>query len=391
MTRIIVVNKKEILRNSSLTEGSIDDYGTVDTLALSGGQLIVEAGAVAKFVTLTGGEEIVLARGRDVSAQIKGGRQKVYGVASGAVLTQGLQDVYGLAVDTVVVGGQLVIESGGKASAVLLNGGQELVQAGGVDVGAKVQESRQIVYGAARNVGLFANGVQEVHGLATGTCVFGGSLIVEAGGTAKGASIGFGEEQVRVGGEDDGATIGRGVQNVEGLAVGAKILAGGLQVVYGTAKDTLVRGATAEFGRGAQEVYGTAFNSDVNGGLDYIHSGGCADGTTKVRHGGELHMDSAATLLGGVLLGQGGRLMLDADLLGGGGVTVESGAAAKIDLAGFAFDAAHSAYELLNGVLAVSEGDARRSLQLSPLNDAARISLGGDGHGGTMVTILNKA
>jgi autotransporter passenger strand-loop-strand repeat protein len=77
---------------------------------------IVSGGHMSNgLVVLSGGTEIVSAGGTDDGAQISGGQQEVYGIASGATVFSGSQ----------------VVESGGVAAGTVLSGGTEYVSSGG--------------------------------------------------------------------------------------------------------------------------------------------------------------------------------------------------------------------------------------------------------------------
>jgi autotransporter passenger strand-loop-strand repeat protein len=110
----------------------------------SGGTLAVLSGGIARPVTIaSGGLDIVSARGSDFGAQVSGGTQLVYGLASGATLMTGLQ----------------VIESGGIASRTLVSSGGTLdVLSGGTAVAPQ----------------LFAGGALVLNGLLSGFVVSSG-------------------------------------------------------------------------------------------------------------------------------------------------------------------------------------------------------------------------
>ena len=93
----------------------------------SGGTLAVLSGGIARPVTIaSGGLDIVSARGSDFGAQVSGGTQLVYGLASGATLMTGLQviELGSIASRTLVSsGGTLDVLSGGTAVAPQLFAG----------------------------------------------------------------------------------------------------------------------------------------------------------------------------------------------------------------------------------------------------------------------------
>ncbi len=85
----------------------------------SGGTLIVLSGGLADPTTIyAGGKEIISSGGSDAGAQISGGTQSVFGLASGATMFTGSQ----------------VVQSGGKVSGTTLSGGTERVNSGGTAI-----------------------------------------------------------------------------------------------------------------------------------------------------------------------------------------------------------------------------------------------------------------
>jgi len=148
---------------------------------------------------LLGGSEIIASTGIDSGAQISGGEQDLFGLASGVTVFTGSQVVEsgGIASNTTVSsGGSLVVLSSGLADpAIIYSGGSETISAGGTDLGALV------------------SGTQLDYGFASGVTLSYGTQVVEAGGTASGTIVNFsGTEQVF--GRDVGATLLAGGQAI---------------------------------------------------------------------------------------------------------------------------------------------------------------------------------
>ena len=90
-----------------------------DSVVSSGGLLVVSSGGLADPTRImSGGKEIVNANGTDYGAQISGGTQLVFGLASGATALSGVQ----------------VVGSGGTAIGTVFSGGSLIVSAGGTDI-----------------------------------------------------------------------------------------------------------------------------------------------------------------------------------------------------------------------------------------------------------------
>jgi autotransporter passenger strand-loop-strand repeat protein len=108
----------------------------------------------------------------------------------------------GLASNTTVSGGNLLVLSSGLADpATIYSGGSETVSSGGTDLGALISGGTQFDYG-------FANGVT----------VFTGSEVVQSGGIASGTIVrSGGSEMVASGGSDIGARISGGTDSNDPL------------------------------------------------------------------------------------------------------------------------------------------------------------------------------
>ena len=151
----------------------------------SGGTLDVLSGGLADPTTIySGGREIVSAHGTDDGAQISGGKQLVYGSASGATVFTGTQVVEsgGTANNTTVSSGgtEIVLSGGTDIDATIDTGGTAIIAAGGIletTIGGTA-----IVSGTVTNSGmLFASGSGSLVEIASGAVVNGGIAMVGNG------------------------------------------------------------------------------------------------------------------------------------------------------------------------------------------------------------------
>jgi autotransporter passenger strand-loop-strand repeat protein len=192
--------------------------GTVsNTIVSSGGTLSVLSGGVVDPTKIyAGGSEVISADGTDDAAQISGGTQLDYGLASSATVFAGSQ----------------VVESGGTASSTTVFSGAELVEPDGT----------------ADNTTVGNGGIQYVDGVASATTILnGGTEYVSAGGSTVAAIIDSGGSViVAAGGSVDGITISGGtLELASGASVGSEDLTfagSGGDLVLNNAFDGLVAG-----------------------------------------------------------------------------------------------------------------------------------------------------
>ena len=130
--------------------------GLTSNLSISrGGTLVVLSGGLADPTTIySGGKEVVSANGTDAGAQISGGTQLVYGLASGVTIFAGLQVVEsgGTAVDVTIysggttinaVGGTISVQDGATVSGTLVNSGAVNVADGAIlELGATILNNK---------------------------------------------------------------------------------------------------------------------------------------------------------------------------------------------------------------------------------------------------------
>jgi autotransporter passenger strand-loop-strand repeat protein len=177
----------EIEGNASKGPGT----GTGATIN-SGGQLLVDGFGVANTATINkGGNETIQAAGTDNNATLSGGRQFVQGgnapgVANATtILSGGFQQVTGVANGAQILGGaQDVVSAGIANSTTVSSGGLQEIDAGGLANGTTVL--------ACGTLALFGNG--SAVGL---TLNNGGNLIIGSGATVNGALISGAIEKTR--------------------------------------------------------------------------------------------------------------------------------------------------------------------------------------------------
>ena len=131
-----------------------------------------ESTGTASGTVLSGGIAVVNAGGIDFNTQIVGGEQTFSALANGATIFRfGSQSSGGSAIDfTILIGGLLVVSSGGYADPGTLSGGTEVISAGGSDDGTQISGGTEFVYGTATNATIFLGSqVVESSGIASGT------------------------------------------------------------------------------------------------------------------------------------------------------------------------------------------------------------------------------
>ena len=183
--------------------GIINVFGTDNTTTLTTGGVenVMSGGSAAGTIITSGGQQVISAGG----------------VATGvAVETLGIQTVTsgGSAVNSSVVGGDVVVTSGGVATNLVMSTGELIVKAGGVATGA------------IGNGGLFE---VMTGGTISGTALNGGQILLE-GGTAANTQVGGGGSLIVASG---------------GVANGTVVLAGSSETVYagGTANGIQLNGS----------------------------------------------------------------------------------------------------------------------------------------------------
>ena len=363
-------------------------FGAANAVVVVAGSQVVEEAGTASGTVLSGGIEIVSAGGTDVSAQIVGGEQDVFGVANSAIVFAGSQVVEpgGIVSNTLVLsGGTIELLGGSVASALSISsGGTFEIASGYVLSGYNAPDgvtlelgsggTEVVVSGATDFATQIVGGEQDVFGVANSAIVFAGSQVVETGGIASGTTLSGGSEIVASGGADVGATV----------------LSGGFQVVLSR---------------------GTSFNETIStGGTEVISADGVNSGTT-VEVGGLLIVEPGGSAIGATINSGGTAELIGsntADLIplsgaiiaiGSGAVTVGLGGTSSavlagvtisglqagdaIDLTDIPFSAGAAAF-VSGSDLVISVGVNRYELGLDPSTDLTgdqlRVANDGTGH-----------
>ncbi len=374
---------------------------------------------------VSGGSEVVSAHGTDDGAQISGGKQLVYGSASGATVFTGSQvvELGGTANNTTVSSGgtEIVLSGGTDIGATILTGGTAIVSSGGIF---------ELTSGTTGLPNLLAGATLEVGSGAVFSSVVSSGVGVEvlSGGTYSG-TIGNGIVLVAPGGTADVTFLSTGT--------------GGLEIEDTHANPTAYSGVVSGFGGvghsnhtqfidlgrvaySAGETATYSANGSNTGGVLTVSSGGTAVaeitlvGTYKTSN---FHISSGigdsvkitdpsaeqqpgnapATIAGGTVLeintadsgkvtfsGTGGMLLLDQPSVFTGAI---SGFAAgdALDLTDIAFGADTTLGYSVNatgtgGTLSVSDGMHNASITLFGQYAAVGFQVGSDHGGGAIIT-----
>ena len=283
---------------SGYTETISSGQTSTGLIVLPGGTDIVASGGVGIGTTLNAAYEFIYNGGVASGTQIVGDQYvDAGGVARNATVSGGgAQLTYGTASGTTdVSGGYDAVFSGGVANGTMLNGGYEYVYGGGVASGTQIVAGAQYVDpgGVANGATVGAGGAQLVYGTASSTTdVSGGYDAVQSGGVASGTMVNGGYEYIYGGGVASGTHILAGAQYDDpgGVAISATVGAGGVQLVYAAASNTLV----------------------ASGGTGYVYSGGVVSGTTI--SGGTVNLESGGMVNGAITFApSGGGILFDAD------------------------------------------------------------------------------
>ncbi|EHX6162032.1 autotransporter adhesin Ag43 [Salmonella enterica subsp. enterica serovar Canada] len=368
-----VIDNHDTQRVSGETNDTVINTGLGPDSEGNGGGQGVEDGGVSNRTTINdGGLQWVDAGGLATDTTVNaGGGQSVAGQTKGTVLNGGEQYVHsgGVADGTVInTGGYQTVKAGGTAANTVVNTGSE----GGPD--SENDDAGQWVYGTAQNTTINANGrqvVQEggvstdtvinsggdqsVHGNAENTQLDGGYQYVHSGGVADGTVINEGGYQtVKAGGTATNTVVNTGseggpdAENSDG------------QWVYGTAENTTINAngrqvineggaatTTTIYSGGDQSVHGYAEDTVLDGGYQYVHSGGIAVNTTINSSGWQVVKEGAQARdttvnSNGILQVNAGGVASDVTINAGGALVTNTDAdvSGTNRLGGFSVDSA---------------------------------------------------
>jgi autotransporter passenger strand-loop-strand repeat protein len=408
-----IVSAHGVALVAQISGGTQLDYGSASGAIITAGAQIVESGGVASSTKLRGGSETISAHGTDFAAQISGGTQFVYGSATSAVIVGGAQAIKagGTASGTIVSVGSETVSAGGKDLAAQISGGTQLdygvasggtnnggtliVESGGVVSGALVVNAAAsetiTAHGSDFGAVISNGGSQFVYGYASGTIVSQGSYqTIEAGGKAISAVLyealqlvsgtsaaashtsisqfsyqyvaggvatsavitGDGEQLLGFAGGGAGGTgsatytsVGYGQQYVGDIGIGfasvTTVGSNGEQFVgYGNgtgtaASTTILSGGQQQVGIGGT---GTASATTVSsGGTEVVGSHGVAH-ATKILAGGTAIVAAGGTALdivvssgASVTISSGGSALLSGGIIGSGAtITIAAGGTAAV-------------------------------------------------------------
>lgn len=209
--------------------------------------------------------------------------QLLFGEANSTIINTGLE--YGADNDA-NTGGQFVQGGGVANQTTINNSGLQGVLAGGIATDTTVN----------------SGGGQSVHGQASGTMLDGGTQWVHSGGITSGTIINKdGTQLVKAGAQATGTVVNTGAQGgpdaenddgqwVAGTATDTTINTDGRQIIAvgGLATGTVIKAG------GDQSVQGSANNTRLDGGNQYVHAGASATDTV-INVGGWQVVKSGAT------------------------------------------------------------------------------------------------
>jgi fibronectin-binding autotransporter adhesin len=158
------------MTSTTVSSGGVFDVGGPASFAGITSNLVASANST---VIVGGGVETVFSGSKDLAAQIRGGTQYDYSLASGVTVSGGAQvvDSGGTANGTTLSsGGAQFVTSGTASGTVVSSGGVEIVTTGGSDVGARIGGGTEII---------------SFGGVATGDTIVTGSQVISSGGTAR--------------------------------------------------------------------------------------------------------------------------------------------------------------------------------------------------------------
>lgn len=346
----------------------VENGGTASFTTVSAGYQFISSGGVASGTTLlSAGYQDVLSGGNAVSAVVSG-EQAVEGTASFATLIDGRQTVLsgGVATGTVLSSGSYeVVSVGGSAAGTTIgSGGLAYVYSGGTASGTHVESGGVLVvlpHGSATGTTVDSGGLVITSGVAV---LSGTSVVTDVPAVLSGNVVSAGQvELVLPQGSALSAVIDYGALYDYSHASGTVVSGGDLMVTgSGVTTGTTVDGGTDYILSG-----GSAVSTTVSAGYEDISAGGVASGTTLT--GGDQFVFSggsaAATSVGsgsyqivssggsatGTSVGSGGIEYVDA-LAVASGTAVGSGGNLYVFSAGAASGAVISA----GGVGWVSSG-----------------------------------
>jgi autotransporter passenger strand-loop-strand repeat protein len=273
------------------------------------------------------------------------------GTSINTTLTNGVEDIYGIASNTTVNSGSVYLgwvnNSGGTSFNTILAGfatSEVVEQAETTGTIIRGQSASEILrWGGAVSTTVSSGGTLDLDvfhddyfnvdypSVSLDTVVESGGQEILTYGNATSTTINSGgKQEVLVDNGDPGqniasnAVINGGQQDVYNSAINTTINSGGVQnvYVYGFAVGTQI------FNAGIENVSGVVAGTSINGGTQEVFSGGVADNTTVSGIFGLQFVSSGGTTVGTVIIGGGVEQLYgiaSGSVVNGGSLNVSSG------------------------------------------------------------------
>lgn len=274
--------------------------GTIFTML--GGEQYVFKGGSGTVVDMSGGTQIVRVSGNGTIETLNGGEQNVMGGGTGLVSTMnsGSQVISSNGTGTVdtLNGGTQTVGNGGKGTVNYLNGGEQNITGGGTGlVGALNSGTQTVAGGGNGTVSTMLGGTQVVSSGGKGTvnALNGGTQIVAVGGTSLDTVLNSGGTvYLSSGGNISNITYSGGMQIIDNITSGYDNMtlgSGGTNVTMGIISGAQMSGTIINSG-GEQLILngGTALDTELNGGIMQMSSGGIVSGMTMT--GGSMVLEN---------------------------------------------------------------------------------------------------
>lgn len=238
--------------------------GTIVTM-LDGEQYVFKGGS-ATVVDMSGGTQIVRVSGNGMIETLNGGEQNIMGGGTGLVSTMN--------------SGSQVISSSGTGTVDTLNGGTQTVAGGGNGTVSTMLGGTQVVSSSGKG---------------TVNALNGGTQIVAVGGTSLDTVLNSGGTvYLGSGGNISNITYSGGMQIIDNITSGYDNMtlgSGGTNVTMGIISGAQMSGTIINSG-GEQLILngGTALDTELNGGIMQMSSGGIVSGVTMT--GGSMVLEN---------------------------------------------------------------------------------------------------
>ena len=279
--------------------------GIINIMNTTGTQYI-SANAVGTVVTLKSGTQLVASGGTGTIITLDNhdgaGGQIVYSNAIGTIVTMlgGEQYVFKGGSATVVdmSGGTQIVNSSANGTIESLNGGEQNIMGGGTGLVSTMNSGSQVISSSGTGtVDTLNGGTQTVASGGKGTvnALNGGTQIVAVGGTSLDTVLNSGGTvYLSSGGNISNITYSGGMQIIDNITSGYDNMtlgSGGTNVTMGIISGAQMSGTIINSG-GEQLILngGTALDTELNGGIMQMSSGGIVSGMTMT--GGSMVLEN---------------------------------------------------------------------------------------------------